>query len=88
MHAAPSISHPESDTTSAKGHGLGDSRGGVHTGTEAYITVLYIHEMKVSVYSNVYHCICFIIYHYFHSGQEAEEMWALFWVYTGRLWLL
>jgi len=45
-------------------------------GTEALITVLYFNEMKVSAYSNVYHCICFIkvflIILYFHSGHARS----------------
>ena len=34
VHAAASVSHPESDTTLAKVHDLSDSQGGVDTGTE------------------------------------------------------
>ena len=35
MHAGSNISHPETDTTSAKVDDLGDSQGVVDTGTEA-----------------------------------------------------
>jgi len=55
-------------------HGLGDSRGGVDTGTEAlHYCSLHSWDESISI-QYVYHCICFIVYHYFHSGQEAEEM--------------
>ena len=35
MHAGSNISHPDTDTTSAKVDDLGDSQGVVDTGTEA-----------------------------------------------------